>query len=102
MVFVWLALPFRFFSAWNQTYAGALRGSGNVKASMIIMLFSFVVCRQVYLFLITRFVNNIYTVGLGYPVGGICCGLLSRWYYRHGGWEKKYTGKVKEEKMKNE
>lgn len=90
ILFVWIALPFRFFSAWNQTYAGALRGSGNTKASMFIMLFSFVVCRQVYLYVITHFINNVYTVGLGYPVGWICCGLLSRWYYKHSGWEKKY------------
>lgn len=96
VLFVWLSLPFRFFSAWNQTYAGALHGSGNAKASMFIMLFSFVVCRQVYLYGITRFANNIYTVGLGYPVGWICCGLLSRWYYRHSGWEKKY---MKQEKL---
>ncbi|MCD7909062.1 MAG: MATE family efflux transporter [Clostridium sp.] len=90
ILFVWLSIPFRFFSAWNQTYAGALRGSGNTKTSMLIMLFSLVVCRQVYLYVITRFANNVYTVGLGYPVGWICCGLLSRWYYKHSGWEEKY------------
>ncbi len=91
VLFVWMTIPFRFFSAWNQTYAGALRGSGNTKASMFIMLFGLVVCRQIYLYVITRFVNNVFTVGLGYPVGWICCGLLSRWYYKHSGWEKKYT-----------
>lgn len=95
VLFVWMSIPFRFFSAWNQTYAGALRGSGNTKASMLIMLFSLVICRQVYLFVITRFVNNVYTVGLGYPVGWICCGLLSRWYYKHSGWEETYIGREK-------
>ena len=89
-LFVLMTIPFRFFSAWNQTYAGALRGSGNTKASMFIMLFGLVVCRQIYLFVITRFFNNVYTVGLGYPVGWICCGLLSRWYYKHSGWEQQY------------
>lgn len=95
ILFVGITIPFRFFSAWNQIYAGALRGSGNTKASMFIMLFSLVFCRQIYLLVVTGFVNNVYTVGLGYPVGWICCGLLSRWYYKHSGWEKKYLEQEK-------
>lgn len=31
------------------------------------MLFSFVVCRQIYLFFVTKIAFNEYTVGMGYP-----------------------------------
>lgn len=89
-VFVTMMMPFRFFSAWNQVYSGSLRGAGDAKGPVVIMLFSFVFCRQVYLFIITRFVYNVYSVGLGYPVGWAVCALLSRWYYRHSNWEKPY------------
>lgn len=89
-VFVTMMVPFRFFSAWNQIYAGSLRGAGDAKGPVTIMLFSFVFCRQVYLFIITRFIYNVYSVGLGYPVGWAICALLSRWYYRHSNWEKPF------------
>ena len=36
----------------NQVYAGALRGAGNSRASMVAMLSSFVVFRQIYLYVI--------------------------------------------------
>lgn len=79
--FVWMTLPFRFFGVWNQTLAGALRGAGDARSPMLIMLFSFVFCRQAYLFIVTRFVKNIYTVGLGYPFGWVVCAVLSMVYY---------------------
>ncbi|MGN0965233.1 MAG: MATE family efflux transporter [Dysosmobacter sp.] len=79
--FVWMTLPFRFFGVWNQTFAGALRGAGDTRGPMLIMLFSFVFCRQAYLFIVTRFVKNIYTVGLGYPFGWVMCAFLSLFYY---------------------
>ena len=41
--------PFYLLCCINQIYAGALRGAGNSRAPMIIMLASFVVFRQVYL-----------------------------------------------------
>lgn len=41
--------PFYVLCCVNQIYAGALRGSGNGRAPMVIMLFSFVLFRQAYL-----------------------------------------------------
>ena len=66
----------------NHVLAGGLRGLGDAKGPMIIMLFSFVAVRQTYLFLVTRFVANTpLLVGLGYPVGwGTCC-LIEVTYY---------------------
>jgi len=89
-LFVRLMCPFRFFSALTQTYAGALRGAGDAKGPMIIMMTSFIAIRQIYLFIITRIYRSVTTVGLGYPVGWICCGILITIYYFRSGWEKQY------------
>ncbi len=58
----------------NHVLAGALRGRGDSRGPMIVMLSCFVALRQTYLFLITRFVANApRVVGLGYPVGWTSC-----------------------------
>ena len=88
-LFILMTVPFRFCSSFNQILAGSLRGSGDAKGPMCIMLFSFVVCRQIYLFFVTKIALNEYTVGMGYPVGWIVCAILSFLYYRRSRWEEK-------------
>jgi putative MATE family efflux protein len=67
----------------NHTLAGALRGLGDSQGPMFCMLGSYVVIRQIYLFVITRFVANTpVLVGLGYPVGWVCCFVTQLIYYR--------------------
>ena len=69
-------------NAVNHTLAGALRGRGDARAPMIIMLGCFVALRQVYLFVVTRFVANTpLLVGLGYPVGWVSCCVLEVSYF---------------------
>ena len=54
----------------NHVLAGALRGRGDSRGPMAIMLLGFVVIRQLYLYIVTHFVANTpYLVGFGYPVG---------------------------------
>ena len=66
----------------NHTLAGALRGRGDSKGPMVIMLISFVAIRQVYLFLVTRFVANTpRLVGFGYPVGWMMCFVIEITYF---------------------
>jgi len=66
----------------NHTLAGALRGRGDSKGPMIIMLASFVVLRQIYLFVVTHFVANTpVLVGLGYPVGWVSCCIIELTYF---------------------
>jgi Na+-driven multidrug efflux pump len=66
----------------NHVLAGALRGSGDSTSPMFIMILSFVVIRQIYLFFITRFVANTpRLVGFGYPVGWVCCCVIELAYY---------------------
>ena len=87
-LFILMTVPFRFCSSFNQILAGSLRGSGDAKGPMCIMLFSFVVCRQIYLFFVTKIAFNEYTVGLGYPVGWIVCAVISYFYYKKSRWEE--------------
>lgn len=75
--------PFYILCCFNQIYSGALRGAGNTRAPMVIMLASFVVFRQIYLFVLTHFiVNTILPVSMGYPAGWLVCSLLTCLYYR--------------------
>jgi putative MATE family efflux protein len=67
----------------NHTLAGALRGRGDSQGPMIIMIACFVVIRQIYLFVVTRYVANTpLLVGLGYPVGWVACCIVELTYYR--------------------
>ncbi|MBE6664699.1 MAG: MATE family efflux transporter [Ruminococcaceae bacterium] len=78
----WLS-PFYVLSCANQIYAGALRGSGNTKAPMIIMLISFVGFRQVYLFVMKNFISNtILPISMSYPAGWLLCSTLMFIYFR--------------------
>jgi len=73
---------FLLFNCVNHTLAGALRGRGDSRGPMFIMLLSFVAIRQAYLFLVTRFVANTpRLVGFGYPVGWMCCFAIEMTYY---------------------
>ena len=65
---------FLLFACVDHVLAGALRGRGDSRGPMIIMLSTFVVLRQIYLYWVTRCVANTpLLVGLGYPVGWISC-----------------------------
>ena len=69
-------------NAVNHTLAGALRGRGDSRAPMLIMLGCFVALRQVYLFVVTHFISNTpLLVGLGYPVGWVSCCVIEVSYY---------------------
>ena len=76
----WLS-PFYVLSCFNQIYAGALRGAGNSKAPMLIMLGSFVLFRQVYLFCMARICNEILPIAMSYPAGWLLCSALTTIYY---------------------
>ena len=80
--FLTLVTPFYFTICFNQIYGGALRGVGNAKAPMLIMLSSFVVFRQLYL-LVTRLLGlGFVSVALAYPMGWLLCSTLLIICYR--------------------
>ena len=76
----WLS-PFYVLCCFNQVYAGALRGAGNSKAPMVIMLSSFVLFRQVYLFCMSRICNEIIPIAMSYPAGWLLCSTLTTIYF---------------------
>ena len=70
----------------NHVLAGTLRGRGDARGPMIIMLACFVGVRQLYLLIVTRFVaNDPQLVGLGYPVGWVTCCIAEAIYYNRRG-----------------
>ena len=76
----WIS-PFYVLCCFNQIYAGALRGAGNSKAPMIIMLCSFVLFRQGYLFCMSRICNEIIPIAMSYPAGWLLCSSVTTVYY---------------------
>ena len=73
---------FLLFNCVNHVLAGALRGRGDSKGPMIIMLLAFVGIRQVYLYVVTHFVANTpFLVGFGYPVGWTTCCAIELTYF---------------------
>lgn len=73
---------FLLFNCVNHTLAGALRGRGDSRGPMIIMLVAFVGIRQIYLYLITHLVANTpFFVGFGYPVGWTTCCIIELTYF---------------------
>ncbi len=67
--------PFYLFSCVNQVFSASMRGAGNSIAPMIIMMSSFIVVRQIYLFVVSQFITNEFLpIAFSYPVGwGVCC-----------------------------
>ena len=80
MLLKWLT-PFYLLCCFNQIYAGALRGAGNSRAPMVIMLSSFVVFRQIYLFIMSRVCNEIIPIAMSYPAGWLLCSLATTIYF---------------------
>ena len=80
MLLHWLS-PFYVLCCFNQIYSGALRGAGNSRAPMIIMLSSFVAFRQIYLFIMARAWNEIIPIAMSYPAGWLLCSTLTAIYY---------------------
>ena len=80
MLLLWLS-PFYLLTSFNQVYVGALRGAGNTRIPTLISLCSFVVIRQIYLFVVSRVCNEALLIGLSYPFGWIFNTLLTTIYY---------------------
>ena len=50
---------------------------------MVIMLLSFVVFRQCYLFVMANYISNtILPIAMGYPAGWVLCTVTTMLYYR--------------------
>ncbi len=107
-LFLRFSTPFYVLCCFNQIYAGALRGSGNSRAPMIILLSSFVLFRQAMLFLVSNFLvpylasiitlteqMRMLIVAMAYPTGWLLATILLAIYYHRVGFSK---GRIVEEK----
>ena len=81
VLFLRMNVFFIVLNAVNHVLAGALRGRGDAKGPMLIMITCFVILRQIYLFVATRIAYNPYVVGFGYPVGWTTCCIAEIAYY---------------------
>ena len=74
--------PFYLLCCVNQVFSAALRGAGNSRAPMIIMLSTFVGVRQIYMYVMSNFISNDpIPVGMGYPIGWLACATVTLIYY---------------------
>jgi putative MATE family efflux protein len=91
--------PFYIMCSFNQVLAASLRGEGNTTAPMVAMLTCFVGIRQLYHFLITKFVSNaLIPIVVSYPVGWISCAIFTTIY--HTLWKpKEYRSKAKQRSL---
>lgn len=81
--------PFYFLFCINNILSSALRGSGNSRVTMYIMLFSFVLFRQCYMFVMSNFISNtLLPLAFGYPAGWAVCSFVTFLYYRSHGLQK--------------
>lgn len=82
-LFLRMISPFYIMCCLNQIYGGALRGAGEARTSMFIMLGSFVLFRQIYLFVVSNYVSNtVVAISLGYPLGWLLCSILMFVFYK--------------------
>lgn len=82
VLFLRYITPFYLLCTVNQVYAGALRGAGNSKVPMIVMLSSFVLFRQIYLYVMANYISNtVLPIAMSYPAGWLVCTALLVVYY---------------------
>lgn len=69
-----------------QIYNGVLRGAGKSSVPMYIMVFNFVILRQIYLAIVTKMTSEVFYVFLGWPVTWITCAIMFIVYYYKVDW----------------
>jgi Na+-driven multidrug efflux pump len=88
-LFLYWISPFFLLNCINQIYACGLRGAGNTKAPMVMLLCSFVGFRQLYLFIVANYISNtVIPIAMGYPAGWFVASMSMLIYYRFTDFEK--------------
>lgn len=81
-MFLQYITPFYLLTCFTQVYASALRGAGNTRAPMVIMLTAYVLYRQIYLAIMSSINNEVIPITMGYPYGWILsCFIFMLYYY---------------------
>lgn len=79
-------IPFYIVLPFTQIYSGVLRGAGKSSVPMYIMVFNFVILRQIYLAIITTMTKSVFYVFMGWPITWITCSLMFVIYYHKVKW----------------
>lgn len=74
-------IPFYIFLPITQIYSGVLKGAGKTVGPTIIMIFNFVILRQIYLAIITKIIRSIVYVFLGWAFTWITSAIMFVVYY---------------------
>ncbi len=88
--FLRLMVVLNLFSLTNQIFASAMRGSGDTLTPMIIMVLSFSLSRQIYLYIMANYISNtVVPIVMGYPFGWVVCTTGMLLHYAKNGIGKK-------------
>lgn len=88
-LFIRVQIPMLLLTPIDGTIFPALRGSGNSKVPTIIVLSTYVLFRQAYLFIMANFISNtIVPIILVYPLGWLLSALAAVVYYKKVGLSK--------------
>ena len=80
--------PFHLCICFEQVLAGAIRGAGDSKRPMLIILLCYAALRQVYLFIASRLTENVFVIVASYPFCWLVCMVTMIICYRAGKWKK--------------
>lgn len=81
-----IMIPFYPILAVTLLLSGALRGAGIAIAPMVIMVFSYTVARQVFLFFMMGISRNVDWVYWSYSVTWALSTILTYWYHKKSNW----------------
>ena len=84
-------VPFYIMLPVVQIYNGVLRGAGKSSVPMYIMVFNFVILRQIYLAIVTQMTSDVYFVFMGWPVTWVTCAIMFIIYYHKVNWLNKQS-----------
>ncbi|MBQ9890941.1 MAG: MATE family efflux transporter [Firmicutes bacterium] len=91
-LFIRVVTPFYLFQCFNQTYTAALRGVRDTFVPMLIMIGCYVGIRQLYLFIMTRYVANVPVVVMAcFPVGWTLATILGVIRYHSTDFEARFA-----------
>ncbi len=94
VLFLRSSLPFMVIACGNQIYAGALRGVGDARLPMVVMIGSFVVFRQIYLYVFSQLFDPLIVVALAFPAGWTLCSAIMFGIFHSKRWERDLAGSV--------
>ncbi len=83
---LYTVVPFYFIYGLNQMFSGVIRGAGEVKVPMVIVLVFMCMFRVVWNAFILEIWEDPFAIYLSYPLSWILTFLVFYWYYHKGKW----------------